>query len=836
MLLLEDEPTARALTLGTNAFRGVISPVNGAEGLLFPGLQLASVNGGAFSHTWRITNVRVNTQTLGAVSSVQATVSIAATVPFSVSWIGSTSVAVLSSASRFSVLSATAGSGQTIQPVSFTEGFPTAFEPRLAAGQDPSQAGTVYNSESGYVNTAVLGAQTGFATNGTRLITAIGNVPAGVSVYAPVGPASGTSAQLVSADGTGAGGFPVAGTNVINGITYQPITLTAGAGTATWEVVASDPTSVETLMFNLLLANPNAVSLAGISYAGALAPVSSGAAPQLPSTSLGVPRFASGSIVLAPPATVSLSIAPQQVPQVLQGSALKPSLRSAASTPAVGGTVSWTQVQANTGSSTSATAHDVSVGGTLPPTWVLTSCVFVDSQGTCTINPNSTGNQFTATYPSLSPGQTTTMMLTAQSPTQSTGTVEYTSSINSDSGNTDTTSDAFTTNFPVATIGLNVSLTHATNFTQGQIGTQYSLTVTNGGSLATTNPVVVTEMIPAGLTLVSMAGTAAEETLWELQREHVFAQRIPLQKNTSYDPIKVTVNVAPNAPATVINQVTVTSGVLQATGSDTTNINTGTGTSPTVSKVGIFRSGFFWLLDVDGNQQFNSPPDLSFGFGGVPGDIPITGDWTGNGHTKVGIYRPSNGLFLLDSNGDGQFDAGDAVYNLGVGTQTGDVPVVGDWNGDGRTKVGLFRQGFFWMLDYNGDGVFETGIDKAYAFGGVAGDVPVVGDWSGTGTSKIGLFRQGFFWILDYNGNGTVDNVNGTGGDKAFAYGGIAGDVPVVGDWNGSGTSKVGVFREGFFWVLDANGNDQFDGVGPGQDLAFAFGGISGDIPVVGKW
>ena len=32
------------------------------------------------------------------------------------------------------------------------------------------------------------------------------------------------------------------------------------------------------------------------------------------------------------------------------------------------------------------------------------------------------------------------------------------------------------------------------------------------------------------------------------------------------------------------------------------------------------------------------------------------------------------------------------------------------------------------------------------------------------------------------------------------------------------------MFRAGFFWVLDANGNYQFDGTAPGQDLAFAFG------------
>ena len=264
-------------------------------------------------------------------------------------------------------------------------------------------------------------------------------------------------------------------------------------------------------------------------------------------------------------------------------------------------------------------------------------------------------------------------------------------------------------------------------------------------------------------------------------------------------------------------------------------MDSNSGQAAVKSKPGVFRSGFYWLLDADGNHAWSAPPDLGTAFGGLPGDLPITGDWTGNGYTKVGIYRPSNGLFLLDSNGDGVFDAGDATFNLGVGVQPGDIPVVGDWNGDGRTKVGLFRQGFFWILDTNGDGVFKQGVDASYAFGGMAGDIPIVGDWNGSGTSKIGLFRSGYFWILDVNGNGILDNVS-PGGDQAFAFGGMPGDLPVVGDWNGDGTAKVGVFRNGFFWVLDANGNHTFDGTGAGQDLAFPFGGVIGDVPIVGKW
>ena len=60
--------------------------------------------------------------------------------------------------------------------------------------------------------------------------------------------------------------------------------------------------------------------------------------------------------------------------------------------------------------------------------------------------------------------------------------------------------------------------------------------------------------------------------------------------------------------------------------------------------------------------------------------------------------------------------------------------------------------------------------------------------------------------------------------------------MPVVGDWNGDGRTKVGIFRQGFLWVLDANGNRQFDGTDPGADLVFALGGLSGDKPMTGHW
>jgi hypothetical protein len=65
-------------------------------------------------------------------------------------------------------------------------------------------------------------------------------------------------------------------------------------------------------------------------------------------------------------------------------------------------------------------------------------------------------------------------------------------------------------------------------------------------------------------------------------------------------------------------------------------------------------------------------------------------------------------------------------------------------------------------------------------------------------------------WKLDFNGKGKWD---GCKVDKCFGPFGQAGDVPVVGDWNGTGTAKIGVSRaKTGKWCLDVNGNGQWDG------------------------
>ena len=97
----------------------------------------------------------------------------------------------------------------------------------------------------------------------------------------------------------------------------------------------------------------------------------------------------------------------------------------------------------------------------------------------------------------------------------------------------------------------------------------------------------------------------------------------------------------------------------------------------------------------------------------------------------------------------------------------------------------------------------------------------------------MGVFEaDGSTWRLDYNGNGVMDGCNV---DRCLSNFGRAGDLPVAGDWDGTGKARVGVFRPSTGeWFLDKNGNGRIDGCT--ADICVAAFGKAGDRPVVGKW
>ena len=92
----------------------------------------------------------------------------------------------------------------------------------------------------------------------------------------------------------------------------------------------------------------------------------------------------------------------------------------------------------------------------------------------------------------------------------------------------------------------------------------------------------------------------------------------------------------------------------------------------------------------------------------------MAADWSNSGTTKVGIFR--NGLWIVDYTGARAMNGSNRNYNYG---QSGDRPVVGDWDSSGHaSKIGIYRNGI-WVLDYDGDNVLTTPYvtEMAFAFG-----------------------------------------------------------------------------------------------------------------------
>jgi lysophospholipase L1-like esterase len=245
--------------------------------------------------------------------------------------------------------------------------------------------------------------------------------------------------------------------------------------------------------------------------------------------------------------------------------------------------------------------------------------------------------------------------------------------------------------------------------------------------------------------------------------------------------------------------------------------------------IGTFRKGA-WYLDSNGNDQWDGSADSTHSFG-IPTDKPVTGDWNGDGITNIGVFR--DGAWYLDLNGNGKWDPGvDKAISVHSFGNPNDIPITGDWNGDGKTNIGIFRKGA-WYLDFNGNGKWDPGVDKEYPVGyfGVSNDIPITGDWNGDGKTNIGVFRKGG-WYLDFNGNGQWDkNVDTTISSGSF---GIRNDIPITGDWNGDGKTNIGVFRNGA-WYLDYSGNDKWDA---DLDITISSGsfGSPSDVPIIGRW
>jgi len=187
--------------------------------------------------------------------------------------------------------------------------------------------------------------------------------------------------------------------------------------------------------------------------------------------------------------------------------------------------------------------------------------------------------------------------------------------------------------------------------------------------------------------------------------------------------------------------------------------------------------GFGFFDATSGRWLFDDGKDFYFG---IPGDLPMTCDWDGDGTDTVGLYRRQSGfLYLRQTNTQG---VADLEIFFGIPE---DLPVCGDWDGDGVDTIGVYRpsQGRFYLRNSNTQGF----ADIAFYLTGVTG-VPIAGDFNGDGIDTVGLWNDARSRVAFAGSTNNAPPIS----VQTF---GAPGDRMIVGDWDLNGSDSVGVFR-----------------------------------------
>jgi len=185
-----------------------------------------------------------------------------------------------------------------------------------------------------------------------------------------------------------------------------------------------------------------------------------------------------------------------------------------------------------------------------------------------------------------------------------------------------TTTDSTVVNINPAV--LSIAKSHSGSFTQGQNGATYTITVSNGvGAGPTSGVVTVADVVPAGMTLVSMAGTG-----WTCPGGNTCTRSDALAGGGSYPSLTATVNVSLTAGSTLSNSASVSGGgSAGASASDSTTIN------PAPSSLSI-------TATHTGNFTQGQSADATITVSNASGAGPTFGTVTVVYHAPIGLHQP----------------------------------------------------------------------------------------------------------------------------------------------------------------------------------------------------
>ena len=168
---------------------------------------------------------------------------------------------------------------------------------------------------------------------------------------------------------------------------------------------------------------------------------------------------------------------------------------------------------------------------------------------------------------------------------------------------------------------------------------------------------------------------------------------------------------------------------------------------------------------------------------GERGDVPLTADIDGDGYSDSTIFRPRDGSWWSVRS-----SLGVLVLPWGL---PGDMPVPEDYDGDGWDDVAVFRPGTgYWAVLRSTRGASAALGDIVWKQWGLPGDHPMPGDYDGDGRADLMVYRPAFgLWFLCSSKTGF------NCAQATISQFGLPGDIPVKGDFDGDSVLDAAVWR-----------------------------------------